>query len=107
MPTKNDVFFYSWQLRKRHHMWWASQANFGPSYFVKALGILDPENKIFFSYFLIIYFVRAGPIFVRLAVLSQKTLLLCKNLPDFVVYPKLKLHYQPHATVYFDQTFRP
>ena len=28
------VWFRSWQLRKRHHFWWASQTNFSPSYFV-------------------------------------------------------------------------
>ena len=26
MPTKNDVFFFSW-LRKRHYFWWVSQTN--------------------------------------------------------------------------------
>ena len=29
--------FYSWQLRRRHNFWWASQTNFGPSCFVRAL----------------------------------------------------------------------
>jgi hypothetical protein len=29
--------FYSWQLRKRHHFWWASQTNVDPFYFVRAL----------------------------------------------------------------------
>ena len=37
MPTKKWCLFYSWQLRKGHHFWWASQTNFSPSYFVRAL----------------------------------------------------------------------
>ena len=33
MPTKNDCIFYSCQLRKRHHFWWASQTNIRPFLF--------------------------------------------------------------------------
>ena len=30
-------FFFRWQLKKRHYLWWASQTNFDPSYFVRVL----------------------------------------------------------------------
>ena len=36
-PKMMSFNFYRWQLRKRHHFWWASQINFSPSYFVRAL----------------------------------------------------------------------
>ena len=40
MPTKNDVFFTAASWEKGHHFWWASQSNFGPSYFVRAIGLV-------------------------------------------------------------------
>ena len=35
--TKNDVFFHSWQLRKKDTIFGAARKIFGPSYFVTAL----------------------------------------------------------------------
>ena len=58
MPNKNDVFFYSWQLRKRHHFLWTSQTNVGHSCFVRALEQSEiQENSGFVESEL---FVRAG-----------------------------------------------
>ena len=37
MTTKNDVFFTAQAAEKKTSFWWASQTNFGPSYFVRAL----------------------------------------------------------------------
>ena len=37
---QKGCLFYSWQLRKIHHFWWASLFIFGPSYFVKALPVV-------------------------------------------------------------------
>ena len=53
MPTKKDIFFYSWQLRKINYFWWASQTNFGSSYFVRAL--VPFRKGIGFSTFLWVF----------------------------------------------------
>ena len=42
---KMVTFFYSWQLRKRHHFG-AARTFFGPSYFVKALCTYIDQNSV-------------------------------------------------------------
>ena len=71
IPTKN---FYSRQLRKRHHFWWASQTNFGSSYFVRTLAIHQWRSSMFVTWDLL----PGNPAFFCLPFCSAKQICLTK-----------------------------